>query len=292
MTKYEFQWFEKEDRRRRYRASVGRDGKLRIGKCLRAALPPSIRLGFDVKRKVLAMADGRGAGIDVPKYGVLSAQALSARITSTGLRLPVSFLLERDEATGLFLGRVLPRRRRMDGSGRREYDTEQLLVLYQHVVDQAVAGMARTTPREERQATAREAFSAAVGEYCPGCGDLERYLEERVREKLRAENRRYFPLYTQRSLDQPLGRAGEEDGFCLYDTAEASDAGGIDRAEARIAEEQFGDTLTPPERTLLRMLREGYSQAEIARTLRRTETQVAALAREIGRKRRKFYGGE
>ena len=38
------------------------------------------------------------------------------------------------------------------------------------------------------------------------------------------------------------------------------------------------------------MLREGYTLTEIARALRRTEAQVDALAREIGGKRRRFYG--
>ena len=42
VTKYEFEWFEKEDRRKRCRASVGRDGMLRLGQALRQALPPAI----------------------------------------------------------------------------------------------------------------------------------------------------------------------------------------------------------------------------------------------------------
>ena len=54
--KYEFQWFEREDGRRRFRASVGQDGKLRLGQVLRQALPPAIRLGFDARQKVLAIA--------------------------------------------------------------------------------------------------------------------------------------------------------------------------------------------------------------------------------------------
>ena len=42
-----FQWFEKEDQRKAYRASVGRDGKLRLGKPLRQVLPRDIQVGFD-----------------------------------------------------------------------------------------------------------------------------------------------------------------------------------------------------------------------------------------------------
>ena len=150
LTKYEFQWFEKEDRRRRCRACVGRDGMLRLGQVLRQALPPAIRLGFDARQKVLAIAAGRDGGLPLPKYGVLPARALSAQIVSTGLRLPLSFLFERDEATGYFLGRVLPRRRRAAGAAQGVYDAEQLLILYRHVVDLAVGALAKSTPLEER----------------------------------------------------------------------------------------------------------------------------------------------
>ena len=72
-----------------------------------------------------AIAEGHGTGIELPKCGIVSAAALSAQITASGLRLPLSFLFVRDRATGFFLGRVLPRRRRAADSGRLEYDEEQ-----------------------------------------------------------------------------------------------------------------------------------------------------------------------
>ena len=68
--KLNFQWFEKEDRRKPLRASLGRDGKLRLGEELRKRLPPTIRLGFDIKNRILAIGDGYGKGIDWPKPGI------------------------------------------------------------------------------------------------------------------------------------------------------------------------------------------------------------------------------
>ena len=286
--KYEFQWFEKEDRRRQYRASISRSGRLRLGRTLRQALPCSVRVGFDSRQNVLAIADGHGAGIPLPRQGVLSAQKLSAQITASGLRLPIAFLFTRDEATGYFLGRVLPRRRMAEDTGRREYDTEQLLILYRHVVDSAVNTLARSTPMADRRACAVEAFHAAVRAYCPGYGDMETYLEEAVRDRLRAENRPYAAAYAQPSLDRPLTDDGDS-AFCLYDTLAAADDGGIGRLEERIMAEQFLESLTPPERTLARMLREGCPLAQIARAMDRTEGQLAAMGREIGEKRRRFY---
>ena len=287
LTKYEFQWFEKEDRRRRCRACVGRDGMLRLGQVLRQALPPAIRLGFDARQKVLAIAAGRDGGIPLPRYGVLPARALSARIVSTGLRLPLSFLFERDEATGYFLGRVLPRRRRAVGAAQGVYDAEQLLILYRHVVDLAVGALAKSTPLEERRACALEAFHAAVQAYRPGYGDWETYLESFIHDRLLAENRQYAAAYSHRSLDSPL-IGGEGDSFSLYDTVEVSTDGGIGRLEERILAEQFLSSLSPQERALARLLLEGRPLEEISASLRLPVARLTAMGREIGRKRQLF----
>ena len=288
LPRYEFQWFEREDHRRRHRASVSPDGLLRLGRLLCQSLPPFIRLGFDARQKVLAIANGRGEGIPLPRCGVVSARKLSAQIAATGLRLPVKFLFAEDPATGLFLGRVLPTRCRAAGPGRETYDTEQLRILYQHLIDFAVGSLARSTPLAERKASALEAFYAAVRDYRPGYGDLEAYLAAYIQRHLLTENRPYAAAYTQRSLDQPLV-SGEGETFCLYDTLPAADAGGIDRVEERIMAEQFWRSLSAREQTLSRMLREGRSLPQIAQALRLPEDRLMAMGRAIGEKRRQFY---
>lgn len=285
---YDFQWFEKEDHRKRYRASVSRDGKLRLGKTLCQELPRAIRVGFDTKRKVLAIADGHKEGIDLPKCGVLSAKMLSSQLTDSGLHLPVTFLLSRDEGTGFFLGRILPSRHKIAGSGQKEYDVDQLRILYQHIIDLAVGSLAKSTPLAERRACAEEAFYAAVRDYCPGCGDLEAYLETYIHNRLITENKQYFSSYAQKSLDQPLANDADN-GFCLYDTVEASISGGIDCLEERIMEEQFLESLSIKEQKLFRMLRDGCSASHISQSLNLTEDQLVAMGQKIGWKRRQFY---
>lgn len=287
--RYHFQWFEKEDGRKDFRGTLGRDGKLRLGKHLRQALPPSVRIGFDPGRKVLAIADGGGAGTGLPKYGVVSARVLSAQITFTGLRLPLTFRFARDGDTGYFLGRVVPRKRQMGADGRREYDVEQLLILYQHIVDLAVGACAKSIPLAERRAYAVEAFQEAVRGYCPGHGEMEPYLEAFIHRRLTAESRQYIATYRHRSLDQPLSSDGAGNPFCLYDTLEASTSGGIGQLEERIADASFFDSLAKPEQALWRMLQEGYSLEQIAQTLNRTEDQLMAMGEEMAAKRQAFF---
>ncbi len=287
ISKYNFQWFEKEDRRKSYRASISKEGKLRLGKNLCKVLPEFIQVGFDSKFKVLAIADGHGAGIDRPQCGILTAQSLSSKIASTGLRFPISFLLVRDEVTGYFLGRVFPRRHRVEGSAKKEYDADQLFIIYQHIVEDLVSRLAKSTPLAERRICAEEAFYSAVQSYCPGYGDLEAYLEEQIHNKLILENKQYSAVYAQKSFDQPL--ISEESSFCLYDTIEMSNDGGIGRLEERIAAEQFFESLSKEEQKLSRMLQEGYSIIQISDELNLTETQLIAMGQAIGEKRRQLY---
>lgn len=283
--KYAFEWFEKEDRRRVMRASVGRDGKLRLGRLLRTQLPPCIRIGFDARCMALAIADGHGEGIDWPRCGTITAQVLSASLTSAGLKLPVSFRLARDETTGYLVGKVVPRRRR-EADGRLTFDLPQLLVLYRHIVEDAVARMAKSTPLAERKAAAVEAFYEAAQAYTPGCGELEPFLEERICRELAEQNRQYTPGYRDRSLEQPLV-AGED--FCLYDTQVVSDGGGIQEMGERIMLEQFLATLAPRERWLLDLLQKGRTLHQIEEALGMGALEVKKLAAEVAQKRRRFY---
>lgn len=287
--KYDFQWFEKEDGRRSMRASVSTDGKLRLGRGICAVLPPWIRVGFDTGTKTLAVADGHGAGIDWPVNGVVSALRLSREISGTGLTLPVSFLLERDEASGYWLGQpVLRRHRTADGLA---YDQEQALFLYGYVVDQAVCRMAKSTPAPERRSIAMAAFLEAVRAYRPGFGDLETYLAQRVQRELLVENKNEVKAYRDRSLEQPF-RSGDGSSGCLYDILPGSMDGGIAAVEEKIALEEFQRTLSQEEREILRMSGEGYLVAEISGRLRLDEAGVLRLGAEIGRKRRAFEQGE
>ena len=153
--RYTFQWFKKEDRRKALRASVSREGKLRLGRPLRKALPPFIRVGFDRDARVLAIAEGRELDGDAAAAGSLNARLLSAQICSIGLKLPIAFSLHRDEATGFYLGTVIPRRQRDAATGQRHYDPEQLLTLYTPMIDRTVAHPTGRTKGHRRRSPLR-----------------------------------------------------------------------------------------------------------------------------------------
>ena len=104
-----FQWFEREDRRKPLRASLGRDCKLRLGEELRKKVPQTIRIGFDTKNRILAIADGHGNGITWPKSGNLNAKALCNEVYSAGIKLPVIFDFEKPSGQCIALYPLLRR---------------------------------------------------------------------------------------------------------------------------------------------------------------------------------------
>lgn len=287
-TQYDFQWFDREDRRKRPRASLSRNGMLCLGTALRHQLPPTIRIGFDAKTKTLAIADGHGAGIRPNQNGSLSARALSRQITADGLRLPVQFEFHRDERTRFLLGSIVPQRVR-DETGQLRYNAEQLLALYGYLIQDTARQMAKSTPLAERRDLAVETFYTAVEQYRPGYGNMETYLQERIRKELLLENKKFVASYRDKSLDQPLSTAEDGGSFCLYDTMDNATAGGIDAMEEQIMAEQFRDSLSGQERTLVDMLQSGFRIAQIAEILHIAEADVQRMGQTVAQKRRRFY---
>lgn len=286
--KFNFQWFEKEGRRKSFRASVSRDGKLHLGKSLREYLPPRIQIGLDASTMTLAIADGHGAGINWPASGVFIPQGLAAQLTAIGLPPPISFRMTRDERTGYLLGEVILRRK-ADSKGKLRFDTAQLLVRFRSILDDAVRLMSKSTPLADRKSTAVEALCTAAQDYQPGYGDLETYLEHHVKLALRAENRQYVETYTQCSLDQPFS-SNDENRFCLYDTIADASFGGMNMLDDHLDAERFCGQLSSNQQDLIRMLQDGFKISEIADILDVSERDIRRMACEIAQQRRKFDG--
>lgn len=287
---FDFQWFEKEDARRALRVSISKDGKMRLGRELRRKLPPYIRVGFDAKTRTLAIAKGNETDILWPKMGIFNMRRLAAQITKLGFTLPVFFQLEDRPEICCYCGKVLPRKQKPcpDAAGRTAYDAEQLMVLYRPLIESLVSQTAKTTPLPERRSCAWEAFCEAVSTYTAGQGEMEPYLEACVRRALVRHNKAFVSTAQNRSLDAPLTNA-EGDSFCLYDVISDPAAGGLDRVEAKIMEDQFAGSLPPKEKQLYRMVCAGYPVSEIAAELGLQSGEVQAMGHAIGEKRSIFY---
>lgn len=284
--KLKIEWFQKEDRRKSLRASICRDGMLHLGKPLRAKLSRSIRVGFDNSALTLVLADGHGDGMDCPACGILRIQALTSKISSTGLRLPVSFLMEEDARTGYLLGRVIPRRKAND-DGKLCYDTEQMLILFRPMVNEIACQLGKSTPLAERKAAAVEALCAAAQDYNPGCGDLEAYLDQRVRLMIREQNTQFAKEFSQCSLEQPLS-SDAGNGFCLHDTIAAPDSDWADSLDDQMDRERFLEQLSGEQQALIQMLQEGFRIPEIADILGMSQRELRRAASEIAIRKRQF----
>lgn len=281
--KLDILWFKKEDHRREWTATLYKNGKLHLGGPLRKALPSTITLGFEQKRRRVVIADGHGTGAIQPKSGVLEFRGLPAAITKLGYRLPVKFKFFFDNDYGFWFG--IPR---LDPQSA-DY-MEQLLITYRCAIDNVVYQYAKTTPIEERRAFALEALCLAVNEYQPWHGDMEQYLSDCMKARLLLENKKFTAVYSHEhgSLDVPISTK-EGNAVCRYDIISGSSSGGIDGIEEKIAMEQFMQTLSQQERMVLKMTSGGFTVEEIAAELGRTQSEVQTLASEIGRKRKAFY---
>lgn len=284
-TKTTIQWFDCEDGRRILRASIGADCKLRLGEEIRKQLPADIRLGFDVHNRILVIADGHGAGAIWPKTGILNVKALCKQLRNLGLNLPLVFEFERDPATGFYLGSIVPQKQ---ANSEDVYDVEQMMIIYQPLVNSIVNQLAKSTPKSERKAAAAAAFCEAVRNYDPGQGEWKDYLETCLRQTLVAENRKYTASYRDLQIDAPF-RADGESGFCLRDKLIDQSSGGIHQMEARIMAEQFLDSLSETEQLLVRLMRMNLKLPQIALEMQLTQDEVIQLGREIGQKREAFY---
>lgn len=289
---YNFQWYEKEDARKVLRVSIGKDGKMYLGQGMRELLPSYIKVGFDEKNRVLAIARGSETDIVLPKAGVFNMRTLAEHITAIGLELPVSFQMSANP-TNVFVGEIIPRRKKHRCSSKWQWDRnfEQFLIIYQPLLDSLVYKFAKSTPLPERKSCAGEALFKALNNYTPAVGDLDRYVEKSIHSALMEQNKLYVQTYRNRSLDKPLTN-DNSDEFCLYDMIEDSSSGGIDEIESRIMNEQFIDSLSPEEKKLLEMLRSGFQVPEIALRLGMDEEKVQSVGEAIGRKRIAFYHAE
>ena len=282
--KLNFLWFEEENRRKVLRASVCTDNKLHLGEELRKKLPTQIRYGFDKANRILAIAEGRDCDIKLPKNGILNASALSKQFREIGIALPLVFEFEKDDATGFYLGHIVPQRQTNSST---PYNAGQLMLIYEPLINRLVDQLAKTTPKAERRAIAMAALCEAVEHYDDSCGELGSYIQSYLQQSLITENRQYTESFRNLSFDAPL-RSAHDGVFSLSHIISDQYSGGISQAETRIMAEQFQSMLSEPEQHLIRLMQEDLRLPQIALELELAQEEVIELGRKIGEKRKAF----
>ena len=270
-------WFNKPKKQAKLTATLGSNQKLFLSDALRNQLPENIQIGFDASSRTLVIAESKNPRDKKCKNGTVFG--LVDEITSTGMKLPVCFEFEYDDANKLWVGQVVLRKK------KHEYDLEQVLALYKPIADKLFIQIGKTTPKEDRRQIIALAICEAVKEYTPAFGDLEKFITKRAKESLKLKNRHYVKYNMDKSMD---GSLNDDSSFNLYSVNSSIDSGYL-RAESRIMEEQFEQQLSKYESVVLALLKKRLTISEIAQKLEISEEKVKFFAKTVATKRKQFF---
>lgn len=270
-------WFEKPNKKERLTATLCKNKKLLVNAALFNVLPENIKFGFDVSSRTLVIAESDNSKNKKFKNGTV--YGLVDKITEIGMKLPVCFEFGFEEENDLWVGKVILRKK------NKEYDMEQLLVLFKPTMDRLFTRMGKTTPKEDRRQIINLALCEAAKEYTPAYGNFEEFIENYVKKYLLLNNHRYVLKSREDSMDRTLT---DDAKFNLYSVKGLIDSGYV-QAENRIAEEQFEKSLTRDEREVYLSLGNGMGIAKIADKLKISEDKITLIANMIAVKRRKFF---
>lgn len=270
-------WFEKPNKKERLTATLCKNKKLLVNAALFNVLPENIKFGFDVSSRTLVIVESDNSKNKKFKNGTV--YGLVDKITEIGMKLPVCFEFGFEEENNLWVGKVILRKK------NKEYDMEQLLVLFKPTMDRLFARMGKTTPKEDRRQIINLALCEAAKEYTPAYGDFEKFIENYVKKYLILNNHRYVLRSREGSMDRTLT---DDAKFNLYSVKGLIDSGYV-QAENRIVEEQFEKSLTRDEREVYLSLGNGMSIAEIVDKLKISEEKITLIANMVAVKRRKFF---
>lgn len=270
-------WFNKPKKQEKLTATLGSNQKLFLSDALRNQLPQNIQFGFDASSRTLVIAESANTRDRKCKNGMVFG--LVDEIISTGMKLPVCFEFEYDDANKLWVGQVVLRKK------NHEYDLEQVLALYKPIADKLFIQIGKTTPKEDRRQIIALAICGAVKEYTPAFGDFEKFIIKRAKESLRIKNRHYVKYNMDKSMDASLN---DDSNFNLYSVNSFIDSGYL-RAESRIMEEQFEQQLSKNEYNVLALLKKRLTISEIAQKLEISEEKVEFFAKTVAMKRKQFF---
>jgi len=281
-------WCEPTNNRRKPYGTMSADGMLCFGRDMQGKLPRKIRVGFLSDECSLCVEANEEKGFTLAADGKVRMLGVATQLQRLGIDLPVHFLFIEERENSLWKGYIVPppRRPRPRMAKKAVALTEypHLLSAYKWLIDRAVYTYAKTTPMEERRATAQAALWEAFCIYTPIHGELKNFLYDEIKKQLIEKNKQYtrFSPYNTFSLDAPVSKNGESTatGYDLFLPRYTNE---ITSVENKIDMEIFREThLSPRERKAFKMLMEGYAVDEIQHELDISGQVLNELCQNIG----------
>ncbi|MCL2004394.1 MAG: hypothetical protein FWG72_10425 [Oscillospiraceae bacterium] len=281
-------WCEPTNNRRKPHATMSADGTLCFGVNMRDRLPQKIRIGLLPNECSLCVEANAEKGFALAKNGTVKVFDIVKQLKQLGIDLPAHFLFAEERENSLWKGYIVPPPRKPRPQAAKKATPltghSHLLPAYKWLLDKAVYLYAKTTPIDERRATAQAALWEALHTYTSIQGQLKDYLFEEIKRQLIEKNKQYtrHSSYNVISLDASICNDTDSDmtGHGRFFSRYTNDMLSVERKiDMEIFRYQW---LNFHERTVLNMLLEGYTVEEIQDEHHMTEQALGELCRSIG----------
>ena len=274
-------WHEPERRYSKPCATLKPDGTLCFGEHMKSKLSNKVRIGFLSEECALFVLANADTGAELPKNGMKKVADIARAVCRLDIQLPAHFLFE-EETKNMWRGHIIPNPRKPEMEIHTQNDIN-IVLGHKHLIEKAVYRYAKTTPMEERRATAYTALFEGFRTHTSIDGPLNEYLFEQIKTKLIEHNKQYVrhnPYHTH-SIDANPGteKLLQQHPHDEMLTVESE----IDIA---IFEKRHLDMR---ERKIFKMLRDNQSVAEILHVTRITEQELNEICQSIGMRWTAFY---
>jgi hypothetical protein len=276
------QWFEPEDNRRKLSATLKADGTLCFGREMCEKIKDKIKVGFWSEECSLMIQNDSQSGFSVPKNGMVKLTKLASQLINTGLPLPLSFMFTESELSNQWRGYIIPALKKSahkkEKTPKKNHDYKTVLNAYKWIIDKAVYKFAKSTPIDERRSQASVALVEALNMYTPMRGEFCEFLLNHIKFRLLEHNKQFTCVnkYNSVSFDETFRR---------YSKSNIEEI--EDKADREIFCERHLDLY---EKTVYKLLTDGYNVDEITEKLGVTERELTDTCENIGERWKVFNG--
>ena len=274
-------WHVPEKRYTKPSAVLKLDGTLCFGEHMKSKLLKKVKIGFlsdECALYVLANAD---TGTVLPKSGMKKVSDIAKAIRRIGIQLPAYFLFYEEERN-LWRGHIIPNPHNPATEMHAQNDTN-IVLGHKHLIEKSVYRCAKTTPMEERRATAYTALFEGFRAYTPIDGPIDEYLFDYIKSKLIDNNKHHVKHNPHHTFSIDANSNFEKfSQYNLHDEVSSVES----EIDMVIFEKKYLDIR---ERKIFKMLRSNRSVAEILQATSINERDLNEICKSIGTRWSSFY---